>query len=75
MGESRVWAQRSYGVAENSDRCSDQQLPINTFILKIHRGQEWESFVSAFKVVSVYCCGRRAVCNARELNAKTRLYD
>lgn len=49
-----AWMEQSYGVVENSDRCSGQQLPINTFMLKIHRGQEWESFVSAFKASSKY---------------------
>lgn len=47
--ECGEWASLKYGlhtvVTRNSDRCS-KQLPINTFILKIHCGQEWESFVS-----------------------------
>lgn len=66
VGECRVWTQHSYGVAKNSDRCSDQQLPTNTFRLKIHREQEWGSFVSAFK-------SGHTVCDAKELNAKKEI--
>lgn len=57
-----LWTQHSYGVAENSDRCSQQQSPINTFRLRIY-WEEWERIVLAFLKLHVLDCRGQSVFN------------